>query len=48
MVKIMTFPNIEDNINELRGVIINKIISNDVIPIHIHTFWVDFENSTIN
>ena len=35
----MTFPKIEDNIKELRGVIINKIIRNMDIPKHIHTFF---------
>jgi|LakMenE22Apr09ns_1017241.scaffolds.fasta_scaffold09041_2 hypothetical protein len=43
----MTFPKIEDNIKELRGVIINKIIRNMDIPKHIHTFLVDLAYSII-
>jgi hypothetical protein len=42
-----TLPKIEDRINEFNGVIINIIINKTAIPRHIHTFSVDFENSTI-
>jgi hypothetical protein len=35
---MITLPNIEDNKNELSGVIINKIIKTIDIPRHIHTF----------
>jgi len=36
----------EDNIKDLRGVIINKIIINIDNPKHIHTFCVDLAYST--
>ena len=43
---MITFPKIEDNINELRGVIINNRINKTDIPKHIHIFCVDFTYST--
>jgi hypothetical protein len=46
-VKMITFPKIEDNIKEFNGVMINKIIKNNEIAKHIHTFWVDLAYSII-
>ena len=43
---MIIFENIEDKNNDFNGDIINNIISTIDIPRHIHTFWVDFANST--
>lgn len=44
---MIAFPNIEESINELRGVIINSIIRITEMPKHRHTCCVDLENSLI-
>ena len=40
----MIFPNIDDNKNEFKGVIIKSIIRRTDIPRHIQTFCVAFMN----
>lgn len=47
-IKIIILPKKDDNINVFNGVRINNIISITESPRHIHTLWVDFENSTMN